>query len=139
MPFKTTILDTAVVKAGKATAKNASETNRQQGQNIGNINRNNNRTIVDTEDNNYRVDTPKVGRMIALHTENFNKKLNFDTFREKLATYINKELKRATDVVCVLKHMKDPKYIDNKNKPKEPTEEGKNPSMKNMVQDKEVK
>ena len=72
-----------------------------------------------TEDKNYKVGTPEVGRILALCTDNLTKKLTFDTFWEKLAAYINKELTHATDVVCVVKHMKDPKTnFDKKNKPR---------------------
>ena len=41
----------------KTTANNASASNKQQGQNRGNFNRNNNRTLVDTEGKNYKGDT----------------------------------------------------------------------------------
>ena len=75
---------------------------------------------MDTEDNNYKGDNPEVGGILALRTENLTKKITFDMFWEKVATYINKELKHATDVVCVVKHTKDPKInFYNKNKPKD--------------------
>ena len=64
---------------------------------------------MDTEDKNYKGDTPEVDRIIALRTENITKKLTVETFQEKLATHINNELTHATDVVCVVKHMKHPK------------------------------
>ena len=90
MPGKTTPPDTTVATTETTTTNNAYATNRQQGQNRGNINRNNYRTIVDTEDKNYEGDTLEVGGIIALRTEKLTKKLTFDTFQEKLATYINK-------------------------------------------------
>ena len=68
IPGKTTSPDTAAATIEKPTAKNASASNRQLVQNRGNINRNNNRTPVDTEYKNYKGDTPKVGRILALHT-----------------------------------------------------------------------
>ena len=72
---------------------------------------------METADKNYEGDTPNVGTLLALRTGNLTKKLTFDTFREKLATYINKEVTHATDVVCVVKPMKDPRIIFyNKNK-----------------------
>ena len=62
---------------------------------------------MDTEDKNYKGDTHKVGGVLTLHTEKLTKKLTFGTFWEKLSTWINKELTHATDVVYVVKHMKD--------------------------------
>ena len=94
---------------------------------------------MDTEDKNYEGDIPKVGGMLALLTENLNKKLNFETLQEKLATHTKKELTHATDLVCVVKRMKYPKInLDNKNKPKELTEEEAKLSTKKMIQDQEV-
>ena len=57
---ETTPPDTSEATTEKNTANNASATNRQHGQNRGNINRNNNRTLVYTEDKNYKVGTPEV-------------------------------------------------------------------------------
>ena len=95
---------------------------------------------MDTEDKNYKGDTTKVDRILTLRTEKLAKKLTLDSFQEKLATYINKELTHATDVVYVMKHMKDPKInFDNKNKPKDPTEEEAKSSMNKIIQDQEVK
>ena len=45
---------------------------------------------MEIEDKNYGGDTPEFGVILALRIENLIKKLTFDTFREKLATYINK-------------------------------------------------
>ena len=99
-------------------------------QNRGSINRNNNITIVITEDKNYEVYTPKVGGLISLRTLNITNKLTSDTFRGKLATYINK----------IVKHMKDPKInFDNKNKPEELTEEEVKSFMNKIIQYREVK
>ena len=90
MTGETTTFDTAAATTETTTAKNESAINRKHIQNRGNINRNNYRTIVDTEDKNYEGDTLEVGGIIALRTEKLTKKLTFDTFQEKLATYINK-------------------------------------------------
>ena len=139
MPGKTTPPDTAEATKETTTANNASATNRHQVQKRGNINRNNNRTLVDIEEMNYEGDTPEVGGILALCTENLTNKLTFDTFQEKLATYINKELTHATDVVCVVKHMKYPKInFDIKNKPKELAEEEAKSSVNKMIQYQEV-
>ena len=88
----------------------------RQGQNRGNDprnnsknNRNNNRNFVDTEAKNHKVETPEVNGIISLRVGKITKKLTFDKFREKLSTYINRELSHATDVVCVVKHMMDKK------------------------------
>ena len=77
-----------------------------------------------TEYKDYEGDTPKVDGILALCAEKLTNRLTFETFREKIATYINKELTHAKDVVFVVKHMKDPKInFDNKNKPKDLNEE----------------
>ena len=84
---------------------------------------------MDTEVNNYKGYTPEVGYILALCTEKLTKKITFDNFREKLATYINIELTHATDVVCVVKHIKDPKInLDL-------TEEEEKSSMNKMIKD----
>ena len=140
MTGEKTTPDTAAAATETTTGNNASLTNRQQGQNGGNINRNNNITIVDTQEKKYEGDTLRVGGILTLRTENITKKITLDTFRKKLATYINKELTHATDVVCVVKYMKDPKInFDNKNKPRELTEEEAKSSMNKMIQDQELK
>ena len=78
---------------------------------------------MDTEEKKYEGDTLRVGGILTLRTENITKKITLDTFRKKLATYINKELTHATYVVCVVKYIKDPTTnFDNKNKPKDLTE-----------------
>ena len=119
MPGETTTPDTAVATMETTAAKNASANNWLQGQNRGNINRKNIRTLVDTEDKKYKGDTPEVSGILALCTENLTKKITFDTLQDKLDTYTNKELTHATDVVCVVKHMNDLKInFYNNNKPK---------------------
>ena len=95
---------------------------------------------MDTEVNNYKGYTPEVGYILALCTEKLTKKITFDNFREKLATYINIELTHATDVVCVVKHIKGTKInFYNNNKPKDLTEEEAKSSMNKMIQDQELK
>ena len=94
---------------------------------------------MDTEENKYEGDTLRVGGILTLRTENITNKVTLDTFRKKLATYINKELTHATDVVCVVKYMKDPKInFDNKKKPRDLTEEEAKSSMNKMIQDQEL-
>ena len=80
VPGKTTPPNTAADTTETTTANNTYVTNRQQVQNRGNINRNNNRALVRTEDKNYKGGTPEVGRILALCTDNLTKKLTFDTF-----------------------------------------------------------
>ena len=95
---------------------------------------------MDTEVNNYKGYTPEVGYILALCTEKLTKKITFDTFQEKLVTYINKELTYAMYVVYVVKHMKDTKInFNNKNKPKDLTEEEAKSPMNKMIQDQELK
>ena len=53
IPGETTPPDTASATTETITAKNASANNKLQGKNRGNIDRKNNRTLVDTEDKNY--------------------------------------------------------------------------------------
>ena len=72
----------------------------------------------------YEGDTPEVGGVLALCTENATKKLTLDIFREKLATYINKNLTHATNVVRIVKHLKDLKGgFDKNNKPDKMTKD----------------
>ena len=57
IPGKTTTPNISEATTEKTTANNSSASNKQQGQNRGNFNRNNNRTLVDTEGKNYKGDT----------------------------------------------------------------------------------
>ena len=94
---------------------------------------------MDTEDKNYDGDTPEVDSILALRTEKITKKLTFDTFREKLATYINKELTHATELMCGVKHLKDSHIkFDDKNKLKDLTEVEAKSTMNRMIQDQEI-
>ena len=53
--------------------------------------------------------------------------MTFDAFREKLAMYVNKKLPHETDIVCVIKQLRDPTFSFDKNtKPKGLTTEDKN-------------
>ena len=47
--------------------------------------------------------TPKIGGILALRSENITKKVNYDVFCEKLATYVMNELKM---VMLLLKSRK---------------------------------
>ena len=72
---------------------------------------------METQHRNYEGDTPEVGGILALKAENITKKLTFDAFREKLTTYVYKELSHATYGVCIVKKLKDPDgNFDEKNK-----------------------
>ena len=59
VPGKTTPPNTEADTTETTTANNTYVTNRKQVQNRGNINRNNQRTLVETEDNNYEGDTSR--------------------------------------------------------------------------------
>ena len=129
----------AAVVAEETTMGNRAPTgSRHRNQNRGN-NRNNN-VHMETEDRNYEGDTPGVGGILALKTEKITKKLTFDAFREKLTTYVNKEFSHATDVVCIVKHLKDPNgTFDDKNKPTKLSDENQKSPIERMIQDQEIK
>jgi hypothetical protein len=48
--------------------------------------------------------TPKLGAVLALRSENVNKKVNYDRFLEKLAIYVVNELKNGDSLVEVTKN-----------------------------------
>ena len=71
--------------------------------------------------------TPKLGAVLALCSENMNKKVSYDRFLEKLAIYVVNELKNGVSLVEVSKNP-NAKTIENfekENKPKELRDEDK--------------
>ena len=71
--------------------------------------RNNRRNVnVDLVNKSFEGETPDIGAVLALKSEKVDKKLTFDSFREKLSDFLMKKLDHAKDVVAIVKTMKDP-------------------------------
>ena len=68
--------------------------------------RNNN--YYDLSDKLFEGDTPEIGCVLGLRSERMDKKVQFDTFREKMCDYIAKNLSSPMDVMPYVKDLKDP-------------------------------
>ena len=69
-------------------------------------NRHSNRNVnVQSSTNIYfEGATPKLGTVLALRSENINKKVNYDRFLEKLAIYVVNELRNGDSIVEVTRN-----------------------------------
>ena len=79
----------------------------------------------------FEGDTPKLGGVLGLRSENITKKISYDLFCEKLGTYIMTEFKNGDAIFQVTKeHDSDVVHIfKDKNKPKNLTDEEKKDSV----------
>ena len=57
-----------------------------------------------TTPRDYEGATPKIGGILALRSENVNKKVNYDSFCEKLAIYIMNEFKGGENVIEIARN-----------------------------------
>ena len=74
----------------------------------------------------FEGDTPKLGGILGLRSENVTKKINYDLFCEKLGTYIMTEFRNGDAIFLITKeHDADVMQIfKDKNKPEGLTDEG---------------
>ena len=57
--------------------------------------------IIGTTGKDFKGDTPKIGEVLGLHSENATKKINYDLFYEKMGTCIMTEFKNGDAVFPV--------------------------------------
>ena len=71
--------------------------------------------------------TPKLGAVLALRSENINKKVNYDRFLEKLAIYVVNEFRNDDSIVEVTRNPNATIVEDFKkdNKPEELSDKSK--------------
>ena len=62
----------------------------------------------DVSNKDFEGDTPEIGCVLGLRSEKMTKKVQFDTFREKLEDYLVKTLTSPMDIMPILKDMVDP-------------------------------
>jgi len=80
----------------------------------------------------YEGDTPELGGVLGLHTENVDKKVSFHVFCEKLGIYIMKNFDQGEDVFSITTSIDADPVADYKtdNKPEQMTDEEKNLTSK---------
>ena len=85
--------------------------------------------------------TPKLGAVLALRSENTNKKVNYDRFLEKLAIYVVNELKNGDSLMEVTKNpnAKTIEEFQKENKPKELSNEDKKSTVDVEIHKEEIK
>ena len=81
--------------------------------------------VLNSTPKDFVGDTPKLGGILGLRSENVTKKITYDLFCEKLGTYIMTEFKNGDDIFQVTKiHDADvTEFFKAKNKPNSLTEE----------------
>ena len=97
--------------------------------------------ITGTTHRDFAGDTPKIGGILGLRSENVTKKINYDLFCEKLGTYIMTEFKNGDAVFQITKeHSADVLaiFITN-NKPNGLTDEEKQDSVNVEIHKEEIK
>ena len=62
----------------------------------------------DVSNKDFEGDTPDIGCVLGLRSEKISRKVQFNTFREKLEDYLTKNLTSPMDIMPILKDMKDP-------------------------------
>ena len=98
-------------------------------------------SITGTTHRDFAGNTPKIGRILGLCSENVTKKINYDLFCEKLGTYIMTEFKNGDAVFQITKeHSADVLaiFITN-NKPNGLTDEEKQDSVSVEIHKEEIK
>lgn len=110
------------------------------GRHDGNKNKNNFRGINEQHDKTWEGDEPKVGGVLGLRSEWYDKKVTFEAFSEKMTDYVLRELKNARDVVSIVRDMKDPKEnFKTKNLPKNLTATEKKSDVEVAIQEQRIK
>ena len=72
----------------------------------------------------YTGQCEEIGAILALRSERFDKKVQFQVFMEKMDTYVISNLKDGGDIQCVFTDMKDPtNAFQDANKPVKPAKD----------------
>jgi len=64
----------------------------------------NNATNIFSAQRHFEGATPAIGGVLALQSENVNKKLSYDRFKERLETYVMKKISGREHVIKGIKH-----------------------------------
>jgi hypothetical protein len=89
---------------------------------------------------NYEGECDKVGVILALRVERFNKKGSYEQFIEKIYNYIIKKYTDGADIKTLLTDGKDPiKAYEENNLPTALTEEERNDPVKDAILKEEAK
>ena len=125
--------DNVQMPGGSGTSVNTSNRVRN------NTRRNNNHVTL-SNPVNYDGECDKVGGILALRVEKFNKKLPYEQFIEKIVNYITKKYVDGADIKPLLTDGKDPvRAYENKNKPKPLPDEDKDDPVMDAILKEEVK
>ena len=72
----------------------------------------------------YTGQCEEIGVILALRSERFDKKVQFQVFMEKMDTYVISNLKDGGDIQCIFTDMKDPTDVfQEANKPVKPAKD----------------
>ena len=99
-----------------------------------------NRQVTNTP-RDFEGATPSIGGILALRSENIVKKVNYDSFCEKLGVYIMREFKNGENVVEITKNPSEDvvKNFETIYKPTELSDEEKKSSVNTEIKKEEIK
>jgi hypothetical protein len=136
------VADTQSTASSAATTPTTVTTPRtgQDGGNRLNTNRDRRALTIGSDDKDWEGAKPEVGAVLGLKTEKITKKVTFEVFREKLATYVLSEFNNPKDVLPAVKRMTDP-MVDFKAKqaPKDLTDDEKKSDVEVQMQQQRIK
>ena len=94
----------------------------------------------DTRNEYFTGEESNVGASLGLITQNMNLKANFDVFIKKLENYMMQTCNKPGDVVVLVRDMEDPKInFQNKQTPKDLTEDQEKSRLQKIIQEQRIK
>ena len=101
--------------------------------------RNNNQVVL-SNPTSYEGEFEKIGAILALKVEKFNKKVSYEQFVEKITDYVTKKYIYGADIKLLLTEGKDPvKIYEEKNMPRSLTAEEQSDPVKDAILKEEIK
>ena len=112
--------DTNPPNTGEGGSDNSNSGGSSTSNNNNRSNRNNNRfrNVGNHATRTFEGAEPKVGAVLGLRSERFDKKVTFEVFKEKMINYIGREMEMGDDIVCIIKTGADPQDKFDKKYPK---------------------
>ena len=133
-------VETGDVPKGTDPGNSGPSDNSSQNGRRNNTRRSGSNPVVLSNPVTYEGECDKVGAILALKTERFNKKATYEQFVEKICNYIVKKYTDGADIKMLLTKGKDPvKLFEDKNMPEALLGEDKDDPVKEAILKEEVK
>merc|ERR1712071_673998 len=102
--------------------------------------RRSNNQVVLSNPTSYEGECEKIGDILALKVEKFNKKVSYEQFVEKITNYVTKKYIDGADIKLLLTEGKDPvKIYEEKNMTRSLTAEEQSDPVKDAILKEEIK